>query len=50
MARFASVPEKGEELRYNGVLLRVLDSDDRRVRRVLLQRIEQEDSGQQPAR
>jgi len=42
MARFARVPEKGRELRHNGVLLRVLDSDERRVRRVLLQRIEPE--------
>ncbi len=44
MAQFASVPRKGLELRHNGVLLRVLDSDDRRVRRVLLQRLEGEDS------
>lgn len=39
MASFASVPQEGEELRYNGVLLRVLESDDRQVRRVLLQRL-----------
>ncbi len=39
MASFASVPQEGEELRYNGVLLRVLESDDRQVRRVLLRRL-----------
>jgi len=39
MASFASVPQEGEELRYNGVLLRVLEGDDRQVRRVLLRRL-----------
>lgn len=38
MARFASVPEEGEELEYDDLLLRVLESDSRRVHRVLLQR------------
>lgn len=40
MARFASVPRPGEETRFDGVLIRVLESDSRRVRRVLLQKIE----------
>jgi len=44
MARFASVPKKGAELRHDRLLLRVLDSDDRRVRRVLLQRLDSEPS------
>jgi len=35
-ASFARVPAKGEEMQYNGVLIRVLDSDERRVRRLLL--------------
>ncbi|MFP4028490.1 MAG: hemolysin family protein [Candidatus Brocadiia bacterium] len=38
MARLASVPQQGEELRYNGVLLRVLECDERRVHRLLLER------------
>ena len=41
--RFASVPKKGQEMRYNGVLFRVLDSNDRRVLRVLLQRLAPEE-------
>jgi len=40
MQRFASVPKKGQEMRHNGVLFRVLDANDRRVLRVLLQRLE----------
>lgn len=38
MARFASVPKKGQEASFDGVLVRVLDSDSQRVRRVLLKR------------
>ena len=40
MSRFASVPQAGEETRFNGVLIRVLEGDSQRVRRVLLQKIE----------
>lgn len=43
MQRFASVPRKGQELRCGNVLLRVLDSSDRRVLRVLVQRLKPED-------
>ena len=42
MARFARVPLKGQELRHNGVLVRVLESDKRRVHRVLVQRLDGE--------
>jgi len=42
MERFASVPEKGQELRHDGVLIRVLERDNQRVRRVLLQKLEPE--------
>lgn len=37
-AHLARVPEPGEEFRSRGLLVRVLHSDQRRVRRVLLQR------------
>jgi magnesium and cobalt transporter len=40
MAQFASVPEQDQELRDDGLLLRVLESNSRRVHRVLLQRVE----------
>ena len=40
MERFASVPRKGQELRYNGILIRVLDSDNQHVRRVLVKKPE----------
>lgn len=40
--RFASVPQKGQELRHDGVLIRVLESDNQRVRRVLIRKLEPE--------
>jgi magnesium and cobalt transporter len=51
MAQFASVPQKDQELRHDGLLLRVLESNSRRVHRVLLRRLEPdevdtEDAGQ----
>ena len=41
-AYLARVPEPGEEFRSHGLLVRVLHSDERRVRRVFLKRIEPE--------
>jgi len=41
-ARFARVPQAGEEFRTGGLLVRILQSDERRVRRVLIQRREKE--------
>ncbi len=38
MDHFARVPEPGEEFRANGVLIHILQSDKRRVRRVLIKR------------
>ncbi len=38
MTQFASVPAEGEELRQEGLLLRVTESDNRRVLRVLVKR------------
>jgi magnesium and cobalt exporter, CNNM family len=40
--RFGRVPDPGEEYRENGVLVRILQSDERRVRRVFLKRVEPE--------
>jgi len=40
--RFGRVPDAGEEHRENGLLARILQSDERRVRRVFLKRIEPE--------
>ncbi len=42
--RFASVPQKGESLECNGVRLEVLDSNDRRVHRVMIKKCEEEGS------
>ena len=42
MERLARVPRKGQEMRHKGVLIRVLDSDNQRVRRLLLQKLEPE--------
>jgi CBS domain containing-hemolysin-like protein len=40
--RFGRVPDPGEEYRENGLLVRILQSDERRVRRVFLKRVEPE--------
>ncbi len=37
--RFARVPQEGEEHRENGLLVRILQSDERRVQRVFVRRI-----------
>jgi CBS domain containing-hemolysin-like protein len=39
IARLARLPEPGEELRAEGLLIRVLQSDERRVRRLFLKRL-----------
>lgn len=43
--RFARVPEPGEEFRANGLLVRILQSDERRVRRVFIKRLPEEEEG-----
>ncbi len=40
--RFGRVPDPGEEYREDGLLVRILQSDERRVRRVFLKRVEPE--------
>jgi len=42
MGGFAKVPAKGEELRREGMLVRVLDSNERSVRRVLIELLDEE--------
>jgi len=41
---FARVPEPGEEFRTDGLLIRVLQSDPRRVRRIFLKRFEEDEA------
>ncbi|MFO7956101.1 MAG: hemolysin family protein [Candidatus Brocadiia bacterium] len=41
---FARVPEPGEEFRTDGLLIRVLQSDPRRVRRIFLKRFEDDET------
>ena len=43
-ARFARVPEPGEEFRTGGLLVRVVQSDQRRVRRLFLKRYEKDEA------
>lgn len=43
LAQFASVPEEGEELRHDGLRIKVLQSNNRRVHRVMIQRTEDEE-------
>ncbi len=40
LSRFAIVPEKGARMEYEGVILEVLEADERRVRRVLVKKNE----------
>ena len=44
MAQLARVPRVGQEIHYNGVTIRVLDSDKRRVRRLLLTKLGPEEA------
>ncbi len=45
LAQFASVPQEGERLEYNGVTLEVLEGNDRRVHRVLLRKSDESRGG-----